>query len=232
MNITILCTIGKWLSCILFGFLSLFSDTVIQNESLELSNLNENKSYNIVNEVIPYETKVVYNSKIPSTVSKTLVEGEVGIRTKSETEEMILVKEPVTEVVEKGIGAAGEFVGKLTGYGPDCAGCSKTGTVACHTLNRGTHSLITDGIYYQDSEYGKVRILSAATAFPCGTIVKIDNGKVAPFYGIVLDRGASMNNAWKNGSVWIDLAYASIADAKSGGMSGKNIQFSVQRWGF
>ena len=98
--------------------------------------------------------------------------------------------------------------------------------------NRGTHSLINDGIYYEDEEYGSIRILSAASAFPCGTIIEVDNGNGEPFYGVVLDRGGSMNSAWKNGTVWIDLAYASSADAKVGGITGTNIKFDVQRWGF
>ncbi len=232
MNITIICMIAKWLSCLLIGFTSFFSGSVIKKQGLESDNLNENKSYSTFNEVIPYDTKTVYNSKTPSTVTKVLVKGEVGITTLKENSERIVVKEPVTEVIEKGTGPAGAYVGKLTGYGPDCAGCSKTGNVACHTKNRGKHSLINDGIYYEDEEYGKVRILSAATALPCGTIVEIDNGKIEPFYGVVLDRGGSMNKAWQNGNVWIDLAYSSVNDAKNGNTSGNSVQFNVQRWGF
>lgn len=232
MNITILSTIGKWISFLVVGFVSLFGNHAIKKEQIESININENKSYCAVNETIPYETKTVYNAKTPSTITKVLTEGEVGIVSKLDNGDPIVVKEPVTEVIEKGTGAAGEFVGRITGYGPDCVGCSTTGTVACHTKNRGTHSLINDGIYYRDEEYGEVRILSAANSFPCGTIIKIDDEKVDSFYGIVLDRGASMNNAWKNGIVWLDLAYASIEDAKKGNISGTNIKFSVQRWGF
>ena len=232
MNVAILATIGKWVSCLLIGFVSIFSGTIIKKELLETTNINEDKSYSALNETIPYETKIVYNSKTPSTIKKILVPGEVGISTIKENDEKVIVKEPVTEIIEQGTGAAGEYVGRITGYGPDCPGCSSTGTVACHTENRGKHSLITDGIYYEDKEYGKVRILSAASAFPCGTIIKVDNGKIEPFYGVVLDRGGSMNSVWKNGTVWIDLAYASSADARAGGITGRNIKFSVQRWGF
>lgn len=232
MNITILCMIAKWISCLLIGFTSFFSGLVIQKQGLESTNLTKNKSDNTINEIIPYETRTVYNSKTPSTVTKVLIKGEVGITTVKENSEIVIVKEPVTEIIEKGTGAAGEYIGKLTGYGPDCAGCSKTGNVACHTQNKGKHSLMSDGIFYEDGEYGKVRILSAATAFPCGTIVEIDNGNLEPFYGVVLDRGGSMNKAWQNGSVWIDLAYASISDARNGNTSGNNVKFSVQRWGF
>lgn len=232
MNVAVLTMIGKWISCLLIGFVSIFSSSMVKKELLKTDNINGDKSYSALNETIPYETKVVYNSKTPSTIKKILIPGEVGILTVTETDEKVIVKEPVTEVIEQGTGMPGEYVGRITGYGPDCPGCSSTGTVACHTENKGKHSLITDGIYYQDKEYGQVRILSAASAFPCGTIIKIDDGKIEPFYGIVLDRGGSMNSAWKNGTVWIDLAYASISEAKVGGITGRNIKFSVQRWGF
>lgn len=231
MNITILGVIIKWIGCLLIAFTSCFSGSVVEKRQSETKNLNENKSYNMINEIVPYQSTTVYNSKLPSTITKVLVPGEVGINTLKDSQ-MVIVKEPVTEVIEKGTGPAGEFVGKITGYGPDCNGCSKTGTVACQTKNKTSHSLISNGIYYEDEEYGMVRILSATSAFPCGTIIKIDDGKIEAFYGIVLDRGGSMNTAWKNGSVWIDLAYASIAEARKGNISGNNIKFSVQRWGF
>lgn len=232
MNVTILGIIIRWFSCMLIGFISLFSGSIIKKEELQTFNINESKSYLSINEVIPYESKIVYNDKTPSTITKVLIPGEVGITTLSEDSSVVVVKNPVTEIIEKGTGSAGEFVGKITGYGPDCPGCSSTGTVACHTPNRGTHSLITDGIYYQDKEYGKIRILAAANSFPCGTIIEVDNGKIDAFYGIVLDRGGTMNAAWKKGNVWIDLAYLSSADVRKENITANNIKFSVQRWGF
>ena len=42
-----------------------------------------------------------------------------------------------------------------------------------------------------------------------------------------------MVNAWnENGTVWFDLAYRSQAAARAGGISGKNVHFSVKRWGW
>ncbi len=45
------------------------------------------------------------------------------------------------------------FIGQLTGYGPDCTGCSgKTSS----------GQIVTNGnIYYTDAYYGKVRILAS-----------------------------------------------------------------------
>ena len=99
----------------------------------------------------------------------------------------------------------------------------------------GKHSLIYDGIYYQDEEYGNVRILAAAkTVFPCGTIIEINNGINPPFLGVVLDSGSSMQKAWNSSrTVWIDLAYATQNDARNTTTPGGNgIQFTVKRYGF
>lgn len=232
MNIAIIEAMIKWISLLLVGFTSLFSGSVMEKEQVETLNINNNKSNSVINEIIPYQSKTVYNSKLPSTITKVVVPGEVGLQTKNENNEMIVVKEPVEEVIEKGTGAAGIYVGKITGYGPDCAGCSATGTVACYTKNKEKHSLVNDGIYYEDEDFGSVRILSAASAIPCGTIIKIDNGVLEPFYGVVLDRGGSMNRAWNSGTVWIDLAYSSNNDARNAKITGNNIKFEVQRWGF
>jgi hypothetical protein len=126
-----------------------------------------------------------------------------------------------------------EYTGKLTGYGPDCVGCSGTGNLACRTKNKKTYNLYKDGIYYEDSEYGKVRILSAAIAkFKCGTIVVITKPGMQPFTGIVLDTGGDMTKAWNNGIVWMDLAYSSVVNSGEDNLLGTNIKFSVQRWGW
>ena len=76
-----------------------------------------------------------------------------------------------------------------------------------------------------------MRILAAATsAFPCGTIIAVDNGILTPFYAIVLDSGYDMRNAWQNGNVWFDLAFESQASVTN--VSNKTALFSVQRWGW
>lgn len=232
MNITIFGTVIKWISCLVVGFASIIGGTMLDQEKIVLENLNEEKSLDLVHEFIPYETTIIYNEKIPSNITKVVTKGEFGIQTLSSNLKKVKIKDPITEVIEIGSGMVGEYVGKLTSYSPDCVGCSKLGNVACHTKTKGKHSLVSDGIYYRDDDYGNIRILSAATVFPCGTIIQIDNGKTEPFYGVVLDRGGSMNTAWKNGNVWIDLAYASKEDVKNGNTSSNQTKFTVQRWGF
>lgn len=125
------------------------------------------------------------------------------------------------------------MTGKLTGYGPDCAGCSGRGNLACKTAKGTKHNLYNDGIYYNDSTFGQVRIVAAAIQkFPCGTIIEIVKAGQQPITAVVLDRGGSMNSAFSKGTIWIDLAYGSTADAKVGGVSGLNYQINVKRWGW
>ena len=198
------------------------------------SNSNsDERDTNIVNNVTPYTTIVNYNSKLPSNIINTITQGVVGLSYVDSNDNVTVIQEMQPEVVEKGSGAYGLYRGTLTGYGPDCVGCSKVGNVACFTKNKTNHSLITDGIYYTDDEYGKIRIVAAAKAFPCGTIVYVDNGVLEPFYGIVLDTGSTMRNAYKkDGTIWMDLAFVSQEVALTGGATSKNTKYSVQRWGW
>ena len=178
-----------------------------------------------------------YNSKLPNNVKKVITPGvnEVAYKT-SENETVQVIQEKVDEVVEVGTGRNGNYTGKLSGYGPDCVGCTGTGNLACKTREKKTHSLVNDGIYYEDTEFGKVRIVAAALkGFPCGTIIQITKPGKDSFTAIVLDTGASMANSWAQGKVWMDLAYPTQKDKTvfgADGLTGNNINFSVQRWGW
>ena len=115
-----------------------------------------------------------------------------------------------------------KFIGTLTGYGPDCPGCG--GHVAC----RPNPDVRNGNIYYNDSEYGKIRILAADYSIPCGSIVHISNYKFVEnkeFIGIVLDRGSAIVG------LTMDLLYPSEADTVVIGRQ-RNIEFSIERWGW
>ena len=60
------------------------------------------------------------------------------------------------------------FNGKMTGYGPDCKGCG--GGVSCIRYN-----VRNGNIYYNDKDYGKIRILAADKKIPCGTVIRVSN---------------------------------------------------------
>ena len=115
-----------------------------------------------------------------------------------------------------------EFNGTLTGYGPDCPGCS--GVVAC----RPNPNVMNGNIYFTDGDYGKIRVLAADYSIPCGSIVKISNFKFVDggeFYGIVLDRGSAIVG------LTMDLLYPSENDTLIVGRQ-RNIHFAIQRWGW
>ena len=115
-----------------------------------------------------------------------------------------------------------EFNGTLTGYGPDCPGCG--GIVAC----RPNQDVRNGNIYYNDSKYGKIRILAADYSIPCGSIIHISNYKFIPgneFTGIVLDRGSAIVG------LTMDLLYPSESDTVAVGRQ-RNIHFSIERWGW
>ncbi len=115
-----------------------------------------------------------------------------------------------------------EFIGTLTGYGPDCPGCG--GHVACSP----NPDVPNGNIYYTDKEYGKIRIVAADKSNPCGSIVHIKNYKFAEngeFIGIVLDRGSSIVG------LTMDLLYPSEQDTVIIGRQ-YNIDFNIKRWGW
>ena len=199
-----------------------------------INNTLSDKTATIVNEVEPYETEYVYASNIPSTADKVvLVEGVNGLDYTYDGLNYTHLSDKTNEVVQVGSGKQGIYKGKLTGYGPDCPGCSTVGNVSCLTKKGTRHSLIKDGTTYIDDTYGSVKILAADnSAFPCGTIVKVNNGILNEFYGIVLDTGITMRNAWRNGTVWMDLAFSSEAEALVGNATSSNTTFNVQRWGW
>ena len=217
----------------LIAIISIITISIV-NSGIDIENPNSDKTATIINEVKAYETEFVYNASIPSTADPlTLVEGVNGLDYTYDGLTYTHLSDKVNEVVQVGTGTQGLFNGKLTGYGPDCPGCSAVGNVSCRTREGLNHSLSTDGLYYTDTTYGSLRILAADhSKFPCGTVVKVNNGVLNEFYGIVLDTGYAMRNALTQGIIWMDLAFSSQAEALTGGATSSNTSFSVQRWGW
>lgn len=220
-----------------FSFFTIYIMSCLNDSSYSESNYilyNVNGIKNINNNVIitPYDVEYIYDPKIPYNISYTLSPGMNAITHIDSNNAIHVLQEMTTEVVLQGSGAYGLYTGKLTGYGPDCVGCSTVGNVSCMTPDKKKFSLINDGIYYYDKEYGNVRILAAASAFPCGTIIKVTVPNHDSFYAIVMDRGGSMAKAWGEGRVWMDLAYESETKVNENNLTSKNVIFDVQRWGY
>lgn len=233
MNQYLLHFVGKWLSLILVSITSLFGTYTINNVENITVNDNFDKSTNRIHKVVEYETIIKNNPKLPWNTKKVIVEGQNGIVYENpENNTVEVLREVVNEVIEVGTGPSGNFYGRLTGYGADCKGCS--GTVACPSPIKKYHNLYNDGIYYNDTEYGEVRILAAShKVFPCGTIIRVTRGSDEPFIGVVLDTGVAMRKAWdEEGRILIDLAFVSESDPEVLKTTSNNVYYEVLRWGW
>lgn len=109
------------------------------------------------------------------------------------------------------------FVGKLVHYGPDCPECG--GHLGCNGQDARNGN-----IYYNDSEYGKVRIVAMSASVPCGSMIKInvDEYDKNGMYAIVLDRGVS--------GPMVDLLKTSSRAACVGTKNG--VVFDIVRYGY
>ena len=183
------------------------AEKVISNVKYEINPDNMVSSYNYI---------LVEEPVIEQKVEDTVIVEETGDDNDNVTES--------TEAV---------YVGKMTGYGADCNGCSGVGTLSCRTIDGSKHTLSIDGEYYYDDNYGSVRIVAAdLSQFPCGTIVKVDHPNLGTFYAVVLDTGGSVQKAWQNGTVWMDLAFKTETDPNIYSSTSNNTTYSVQRWGW
>lgn len=118
----------------------------------------------------------------------------------------------ITDVLES-------FTGKMSAYGPDCQGCS--GKV-------GGGQIVTNGnIYYNDSNYGTVRIIAADKKYPYGSIIRIKSNR-GEFLAIVMDRGGDIGFGKRFD---VDLLCESEASASNYGTT-YNVTFEVLRYGY
>lgn len=199
------------------------------NSIFVVSNNDFVKTSNISLVSIPYENEIVYSDDMLYGKERVVREGIDGY---AMSDSSTVVVSPINRIVEVGRGPLSISYGSTTGYGADCVGCS--GNVACST-RKGSHNLITDGVYFDDSEYGNVRIIAADNSlFSCGTVMEVDNGVMDPFMAIVLDTGGAMRSAWSSGNILIDIAFSyenskgiNNATNKSG-----NVKFKVYRNGW
>lgn len=103
---------------------------------------------------------------------------------------------------------------KLTHYGYDCKGCG--GKTA-------TGYDISKTIYYNDSTYGKVRIVAMCSKYPLYSIIKIKNYKMGgDITAIVLDRGVGCST--------IDLAVKNEKTSSQYGIQ-NNVKIEILRNG-
>ena len=112
------------------------------------------------------------------------------------------------------------FIGSLTGYAGDCPLCS--GIVAC----RPRINVLEKGIFFDDKEYGTIRMVASSKRYPCGTILRFKAGKVSsePIIAVVMDRGVGGNN--------IDLLMNTEDEARKKVGRIRNLEFEILRLGW
>lgn len=144
-------------------------------------------------------------------ISFTFVGSEINVFKKVE----IFKKEEKTETV------LATYYGPITAYGPDCIGCTTGYTASGY--------YVRNNIYYEDKEYGKIRIVAADKTLPFGTIVRIKNLDLFDddIIAIVLDRGSAIGFKRK---VYFDLLYKSEKDTLTFGK--RYATFEILRKGY
>ena len=214
-----------------FAFLFLTSTSfagIAFSRTIIVSNDSFDKSSTLSVVPISYDVETRYSDDLLYGEEKVVQEGIDGYALESGT----VVVEPTNKIIEVGRGPISISYGSTTGYGANCVGCS--GNVACST-EYGTHNLIRDGVYYNDSKYGKVRIVAADNSkFSCGTIIEVDNGIMDPFMAIVMDTGGAMRDAWSSGNILIDItfSYESSDGINNATNRSGNVKFKVYRNGW
>ncbi len=230
MNIYLFQLVSKLINFLVISLASVSGMINYSNNISNVTNLNKDKNLTVISKVEKFSTITNYTDKLPLNEQKVVTEGQDGISYSDENGKTItVIKKKIDKVIEIGTGVYDKFVANMTYYGGDCVGC--TGAVACPTKNGGKHNLLTDGMYYNDDEYGKVRILAAYLGnFPCGTIIELHNVEGGSVTGVVLDTGGAMINAWNNGTILLDLAVATEKNIARNSLYG--ISITVKRWGW
>ena len=219
----------KKMSLLVSSFLLfiLVSSVVINTMVVVRKQEKEKVSSKITFEIHPDKMVSSYNFVEVAPTEKEKVEEEVVVEEVKEEESVSVTTSTPNESNDA------VFVGKMTGYGADCVGCSGIGALSCRAADGSRYTLSENGEYYNDATYGTVRIVAAALdKFPCGTIVKVDHPALGTFYAVVMDTGGSMKRAWANGYVWMDLAFKTESDPSIYSTTSSNTTYSVQRWGW
>ncbi len=180
----------------------LFSSNTEKNGILVVNNKNINKEIDIITNIFNNKNKI-------EIVDETINE-ETGID---------IIEEPVIEVKPE-YTILDRYEGTLTGYGPDCAGCSGITNSDYDVRNT---------ITYQDPQFGEVRIVAADPTIPAYSIVRISNVKgIDPIIAIVLDTGG---NVGFGKYTLFDLLFSSEAEANATIGTRRNITYEILRYG-
>ena len=158
-------------------------------------------------------------------IKEDIIEQEIKKPIKEETLESTkeeIIEKPKEEKIEE-VDVIETIIGKMSGYGPDCYGCTSNKTASGYYVGDGN-------IYYDDETYGEVRIVSADKKYPFGSIVRISNVtfQTEPIIAIVLDRGGAIG---LDKNIQFDLLFVKEKDASVIGIE-RNVNFEILRLGY
>lgn len=180
--------------------------------------INYNNYFTIDNTVKYVDSDIIEEIVQEVSVTEDLEQESPNLSKEEIAVQEIVEENTTVEKVEEVVSVSENEIltGKMSGYGPDCVGCSGY-------LANGKY--VGDGnIYYDDSEYGRVRIVAGDKKYKFGTIVRINDSMLA----IVLDRGGAIGIGKK---FMFDLLYESEVEANKNGVS-YNTKFEILRNGF
>lgn len=216
------------MNCLLIVIISsiLYTTPIEKSKTMKIDvETKELKSDKIIVKQQDEETTSIEDVE-PVEKSTQVIEKTVEEKTESSKEET-----KFTPVVEKEVEKTEPVsnsdiletqVGKMSGYGPDCIGCSGYVSSGKYVGN--------GNIYYNDSTYGTVRIVAGDRKYSLGSIVRIKNSKVSsnPILAIVLDRGSSIGI---NKTFMFDLLFENEDQALKYEVS-YNVTFEILRNGY
>ena len=176
---------------------------------------NKNEQVNALEEVITdEEDKTVIDEVVEEEEKLEVVAEEPKVEVKT-TPPATTKKQPVNNNVSTVSKDVTMFVGKVTHYGPDCNGCSGVTASGYNVKNT---------IYYNDPEFGSVRIVAGPKEVPLYSILTLHNYKGDPITVIVLDRGGAIKGTK------FDILVSSESEAIQWGIQ-NNVEFEILRWG-
>lgn len=207
---------------------------LVSTTSPNVKNIDVNNKITYVNSDAIKKEEVI--EEAPVSVVENVVEQPVVVEKKQEVvlekpkEDVVIGKDeviPDDTPVDSGsdnneetyfppITAASKFNGTMSGYGADIGSITASG------------HYIGDSIYYDDSTYGKIRILAGDRSIPFGTIISVSNSNAGNFLGIVLDRG---RNIGFDRVYDFDVLFETSREAINYGVS-KNASFEILRVGY
>lgn len=184
----------------------LFTGKPEDNMVVVVENSNMNKMADVVSSLFVANTEVVDETVVEELKSEEEIKKEKELQEqeelrKKEEEAKAKEQEKAKEEEEKqqqandqnnnavsnpdtsDVSVIATYYGSLTGYGPDCYGCSGF-TSSGHNANA--------SYTYDDSQYGTIRIIAADPSIPLYSVFRITIPGSDPFLAIVLDRGGNV----------------------------------------